>query len=203
MDAHQDKYATFVEHPRYGRRPHFTELDPKPDLLRVTFHWRSQESCRIPGTAIAADLARQTPATVPVTHYFDEERICRDCGKPFIFFAEEQKHWYEEFGFSLDSDCVRCVPCRKRQQGIVRVRARYEELFHMPARTVAENLEFADCCLTLVEQGLFHKRQTERVRMLLNRVRDDCHDDVKYKELATRLQAIENQTGQHGDVPSV
>ena len=39
--------------------------------------------------------------------------------------------------------------------------------------------------------------------MLLNRVRDDRHDDVKYKELATRLQVIENQTGQYGDAQIV
>ncbi len=203
MSAHQDKYASFVEHPRYGQRPDFTGLDLQPNPGKVTFHWHSSKSCRIPGTAITADLARQTAATVAVTHYFDVERICQDCGRPFIFFAQEQKHWYEELGFGLDSNCVRCVPCRKRQQGIGRHRERYEELFHVPARTVAENLEFADCCLTLIEQGVFHKRQTERVRMLLNLVRDDCHDDVKYKELATRLKAIENQTGQHGDVPNV
>lgn len=189
MNAHQDKYASFVEHPRYGRRPHFTGLEPEPG--QVTIHWHSPKSCRIPGTAIIANLKRQTAATVPVTHYFDVERTCRDCGKPFIFFAQEQKHWYEELGFGLDSDCVRCVPCRKRQQGISRVRERYEELFHVPNRTDDENLEFADCCLKLVEQGVFHKRQTERVRMLLNRVRDDRHEDVKYEELATRLQAVE------------
>jgi hypothetical protein len=92
---------------------------------------------RIPDTAIPAELSRQTPATYAVTHCFDSKRQCADCGKPFIFFAAEQKHWYEDPGFGLDADCVRCVYCRKRQQGIASYRQRYEELFHVQERTPA------------------------------------------------------------------
>src|SRR5262249_1916680 len=126
----------------------------------------------IPGTAIAADLSRQTPATVPVTHYYDIDKVCRDCGRKFIFFAEEQKHWYEELGFPLEAEAIRCPPCRKRLQRIGRIRKRYEQLFPLHLRTLEETLEMADCCLTLVEEGVFHLRQTERVRMLLKRVQE-------------------------------
>lgn len=189
-----DQYARFVDHPRYGRSPHVTGLNPDNDYSGDTFlHWHSPKECRIPNTAIPADLTRQTPATVPVTHYFDVKRECHDCGKPFIFFAEEQKHWYEELGFGLDSDCVRCVPCRKPQQGIARTRERYEELFHVPIRTTEENLEMADCCLSLMEVSVFHRRQAQRVRMLLNSVspaRDETMGS-RYKDLLRRVIAIE------------
>ncbi len=197
MNPQEEKFDTFVFDTYAAVDSDWEAMLPPPSLVE---HPRYEPR---PRKVIDANLDRQTLATVPVTQYFDVEKTCRDCARPFIFFAEEQQYWYEVLGFGLDSDCVRCVPCRKRQQGISRLRVRYEELFHVPARTVAENLEFADCCLTLVEQGVFHKRQTERVRMLLNRVRDDRHDDVKYKELATRLQAIENQTGQYREAPSL
>jgi hypothetical protein len=142
---------------------------------------------RIPNTAIPADLSRQMPATVPVTHYFDAKRQCVDCGKPFIFFAAEQKYWYEELGFPLESDCVRCVVCRKKQQGLELKRDRYEELFHVEARTVEQNLEMAECALSLAEVGVFGKRQLERVRATLKKV----PSGAKLQALWERVHALE------------
>lgn len=95
-------YANFVKHPRYGRQPRFTGLNPQTNFDSHTFlHWHSPQSCRIDNTAIVADLDKQVAATVPVTHYYDVERQCRDCNQMFIFFAAEQKYWYEELQFPL------------------------------------------------------------------------------------------------------
>jgi hypothetical protein len=183
-------YSEYVYHPRYGRYPHITGLNPDT-LFGGDVFIRGLKNERIPNTAIKADVTKQSPATIATTHYFDLSRTCRDCGKPFIFFAQEQKHWYEELGFGLDSDCIRCVPCRKRQQGIAHTRERYEELFHVENRTTDQNLEMADCSLSLVEAGVFHKRQTERIRMLLNRVADVRAEDSRYFGLIARLRLIE------------
>jgi hypothetical protein len=111
----------------------------------------------IAGTAVAADLGRQTPATFAVTHYFDIERTCRECGRSYIFFAAEQKYWYEDLGFGLDSDCARCVECRKKEQGIARDRETYETLSHVAERTTEQSLEMADICLKLIEGGHFYR----------------------------------------------
>jgi hypothetical protein len=185
-----DEYAQFVEHPRYGRRPRITGLNPPQDLEQTFFHWHSRDDVRVPNTAISADLSRQSRATVPVTHYFDVKRRCEECGKPFLFFAEEQRYWYEELGFPLESDCVRCVPCRKRQQGLDRSRDRYEELFHLPARTSDQQLEFAECCLSLVEGGVFHRRQLEHVRAILKGLRADLDPEARERlaSLWTRVR---------------
>ena len=82
-----------VNHPRYGKRPRITGLNPAggPD---VHFHPHTTKKNRIANTAIRADLARQKYTIAAVTHYLDVERSCRDCQRPFIFFAAEQKHWY-------------------------------------------------------------------------------------------------------------
>lgn len=219
-----DEYAEFVDHPRYGRRPHITGLNPSPDDEGVHLHWMTVEdrtmvtrtaveyeaitgqkwpygdsisrrnlTRKIPNTAIAADLARQTPATLPITHYFDIERCCEECGRPFLFFAREQKHWYEELGFGLDSDCIRCVECRKWQQGIAQQREVYESLFHVPNKTAEQSLQMADACLTLIESAVFAKRQTERVRMLLKSIPDEAAAHVqKWRaDLIKRLIVVE------------
>jgi hypothetical protein len=133
-----------------------------------------------------------------VTHYFDARRQCRDCGRPFIFFAEEQKHWYEELGFALEADCVRCADCRKTQRGVERERQRYEELFHVSDRTIDQNVEMAECCVSLVESAAFPRRQLQRVRMILKKLPPALHEDLQTRSqhVWARLQALE--TKDHG-----
>lgn len=207
-----DKYSEYVDHPRFGRRPRFTGLNPDPLDLGVRFNtntflvhgirdaleaaglWFGRDRPRrIANTAILADLSRQTAASVPVTHYFDLEVICRDCRRPFIFFAEEQRHWYEELGFGLVSDCVRCVPCRRRQQELAQQRKTYETLCAVTERTADQSLAMAAACLRLIEAGAFTRKQTARVRMLLNSTRRAADPDIQARRetLLARVVALE------------
>jgi hypothetical protein len=183
-------YSHYVEHPRYGRGPRLTDVQTRerPIGYRLTTHLSSN---KINGTAVEATHDRQSYSPVPVLYYFDLERTCVDCGRPFIFFAEEQKYWYEELGFSLDADCIRCIDCRKRQHGLEHDRRRYEELFHRTARTAAENVEMAECSLKLMENGVFHHRQTERVRMLLYSVPNDCDTAIELRRNQVRRRIVQ------------
>ncbi len=214
----------YVDHPRYGDRPRVTGLNPSPMDAGVYLHWNtssrqevvyrfealtgknwpdgdfgqpSPRTNRIPYTAVVADLTRQTAATIHVTHYFDLERQCRDCKRAFIFFAEEQKYWYEELGFGLDSDCVRCVDCRKVKQGISRQRAIYESLFQMAEKDELQTLEMAEACLSLIEQEVFTTKQTQRVRRLLNSLPENSTSRTgsRYSAVVRRLLAVEESSG--------
>lgn len=214
-----EDYAGHVEHPRYGKAPRFTGLDPNPDssgvhlhpntrilskaVLRVMksylgrgFKFPDDGTRMVPGTAVAADVSRQARAAVPVTHYCDIDIVCRDCRRRFIFFADEQKHWYEELGFPLEADADRCPPCRKHLRHVAQTRLRYEELFHAQERTVGESLEMAGCCLLLVEEGIFHRRQMERVRMLLNRIPENMRAGETFLDLSARVRAADPK-GEH------
>ncbi|HEX4997505.1 MAG TPA: zinc-ribbon domain-containing protein [Terriglobia bacterium] len=211
----------YADHPRYGNKPRITGLNPEPGAPGIHLHWNAtsideikrnfeavlgrpwpygdlatyaRPAHRISNTAVAADLGRQSKATVAVTHYFDIERGCRDCGEPFIFFAEEQKHWYEELGFGLDSDCVRCVACRKRQQGEARRRQRYEELFREPHRTEKQTLEMIELFLALTESGAFGRRRSSRIRALLNILKRSADAEIQSSlpELSARVNALED-----------
>jgi hypothetical protein len=161
-------YSGFVEHPRYGKGPRFTGLDvaDSPDG-RVFCHWHSPAGVRVPNTAVAADVARQGTATLHVTHYFDARRVCRKCGRPFLFFAEEQKHWYEDLRFPLEADCLDCAPCRKDEQRLRAIRQKYDALLEETARTEADTLELVECGLLLVESVVFSAKLLPRLRGLL------------------------------------
>jgi len=184
----------YVEHQRYGSRPRITGLDVDPDDPDVFLHWStgllSQDSWRvleglgvdpdelgetaevIPGTAVVANLEIQTPATVAVTHYYDIARPCRDCDRMFIFFAVEQKRWYEELNFPLEADCVRCYPCRAEMRALQKLRFRYEELVGQEELDEDEHLELALCRLELVEERVFGGKQASAIRAFLNKYPD-------------------------------
>lgn len=195
MGLYKDQYAGYADHPKYGKQPRMTGSNPGSDYKGdVHLHWHSGKDCRVPDTAIPANLKKQTPATIPVTHYYDVRRVCEDCGERFLFFALEQKHWYEELGFPLDSDCVRCVACRKRQQGIAQARQRYEELFPIELRTAEENLEMAERCVDLIDDGAFTVKRLGRVRMLLRLVEEKEYEQERCMLLRSRLSRLEDDT---------
>ena len=197
----------YVEHPRYGNKPRYTGVDPDLNSDEVNLHyntglfsdsvkaylkeeldWRHEsEQKPILGTAIEADLTQQTPATMGVTHYYDIERSCRDCGKLFLFFAEEQKYWYEELKFSLDADCIRCVPCRKDDQYLTRLKARYDELAGCELIYEPHLHEIAEIRLELLEAGVFPVKHAEKVRQFFNR----CPNHPSVADFKLRLQAVE------------
>lgn len=194
MKRKMGEYSNYVQHPRYESGPRFTDLQPRdvpPGYRLATYISKN----KISGTAIEANLERQAFSPVPVLYYFDLKRDCVECAQPFLFFAEEQKYWCETLGFALDADCIRCTDCRNRQHGLERQRRRYEELFHGDRRTIDENLEMAECSLALLEDGAFHRRQTERVRMLLNNLPDDRDETAerRYNDIQRRPLRIENE----------
>ena len=169
-----DEFDNFVENPRYGRRPRITGLNPVKQLSGVDYvypHWHSPTTCRIPNTAIVADRQRQVDSTLAPTRYFYVKRECRICHRLFIFFAEEQRHWYESLKFPLEADCRECPPCRKRQQAVERKRKRererYNALFHIEKRSDEENIEMAECCLVLIEKEIFTRKQLPTVVLRL------------------------------------
>ena len=76
-------------------------------------------------------------------------------------------------------------------RGQPRKRERYEELFHILERTAEENLEMAECCLSLIEEGVFHADQTQRVRQLLKRVDAQVELTAVFNDLSRRLAALD------------
>ena len=180
MTKRTDDYSGYQEHPRYGREPRITGLNPsdQPWTEKVFLHGHSGEGTRIPNTAIVADTDKQLPATIPVTHYFDSKRVCRKCDEYFIFFAEEQRYWYEELQFPLEADMVQCINCRKQEQKLREARREYEELSARKGRTESETLRMVEKGAFLVEEGIFSSKVLPKFRGLLNALKATPADAV-------------------------
>src|SRR5262245_22376954 len=115
MSAELPLPSDLVAHPRFGRkvRPSGHRVDP--DKLRASF-WQYQNEVLFPESAIPADTTRQNHGVCNRPWYVDILKACVKCGRGFLFFAEEQRFWYEDLGFFVDADCIRCPECRAAER---------------------------------------------------------------------------------------
>lgn len=155
-----------VEHPRYGAAPIRSRENYNEWQVRDAF-WQygaltHDRKILFPETAIRADLTRQNYCCSPRYLYVDMAKVCRKCGRWFIFFALEQKYWFEDLGFFVDADCVHCQDCRHEEHVLKDRIARYDALRGQAEKTVEEWAELGQIADTLWEAGYIRKPETLR-----------------------------------------
>ncbi|QDT65851.1 zinc-ribbon domain containing protein [Calycomorphotria hydatis] len=173
--------ANLVPHPR------FTTLDPRQieplkakerehfELVRQSF-WRYTQEILVPKTDIPADLSKQSHATIPCNFYIDLIKTCISCTKRFIFFAQEQKYWYEDLGYPLDADCVRCAPCRKKSQRTKSATVLYAKYRAHQLKNTDTFQDVIGAVLHLWSEGVLKKQ--EPIRELNRQAKDSIPDHI-------------------------
>ncbi|MEM9764411.1 MAG: zinc-ribbon domain containing protein [Pseudomonadota bacterium] len=149
----------YVVHPRYGDRPILSDEDWSAEEIRRAF-WRHGSSKFFPETAISANIARQNCGYCPRRVYVDIEKRCLTCGRFFLFFALEQRFWFEQLGFFVDADCVHCQDCRHEQHLFKASRREYDALVAKPEKTRAEWARLTELGGALWEAGYITKSET-------------------------------------------
>ena len=187
MSKKKRDYDLYVVHPRFGQGPLYTGVDVNEGEEVVSLHWLTP---RIPGTAIPAKASN---SMIALTHYYDVERKCRDCHRMFIFFAAEQRYWYETLRFPIESDCVRCYPCRKDQQRLTRAKNNYDRLYHQKERTVPQTLSMIEYCLELIEANHFSTNKCTWVRMMCRRISKQFEKNTGTQEEQQKLALLQER----------
>jgi hypothetical protein len=157
-----------VPHPRFRHGPQGTPLEVTEQEVRKS-HWKYHDAHIFPQTALRADVGMQNYSVYPRPFYVDIQRTCLDCRRDFIFFALEQRYWYETRGFYVDSDCVRCVQCRHKRRVAKRIEKRhhqsYTELQARASLSREEMIQLVDACIFLFQQGMLKKpSRLERIK---------------------------------------
>jgi hypothetical protein len=115
---------------------HFGESDPR--VMPRHFFWGALhlefES------ALKADVSKQNYSVCPRYWYIDATFHCLRCGREFCFTADEQRHWYEERQFYVDSQARHCVECRHARRELRQRRQEYD-------RQIAAALQSDDLAL--------------------------------------------------------
>ncbi len=151
------KFREYVNHPRYGCKPIYSGSKMSADMA-ATAHWSLDRDSLFPETAISANTEKQNYTMYPRSFYVDIERKCIQCDRWFIFFAKEQKYWFEELQFYVDADCTKCVECRKAEQGIKLMLRRYQDLNTKKDRKESETHELKNIALELLQLGYIRNR---------------------------------------------
>ena len=206
--ATSDEFQAYVEHPRYGRGPRYTGFDP-PAKQPFDAHWHSNKKIRVADTAIEANGSKQHWVIgarsygfgLSVRYYFDVRRVCQDCNRPFLFFAEEQRHWYEKLRIPLEVDCIRCHNCRRKHRKHARLRKRFSELLDVSRPSASELVELVTISLDLIADGEFsaHQKMFDRIRMWLRRLSKFSSIESIRTELARRLNDLESPRREEAD----
>ena len=64
-------------------------------------------------TAIKANIRKQNCSICPRYWYVDMSIKCKECRNKFVFDTFEQRTWYEQYRFWIESIPTRCKACRK------------------------------------------------------------------------------------------
>lgn len=144
-----------VPHPRYGSAPRPSGITIPEAEIRNGY-WRLGHDEIYPETVLLADTSRQDFSIYPRRYYVDTLRRCRKCGRDFLFFAREQKYWFETLRFNVDADCVLCPECRRQTQTVRRRLRRYSDLRRKPDITRKELMHLVDDAAFLLTHGVLH-----------------------------------------------
>jgi hypothetical protein len=83
---------------------------------RKFIHWACDD-CLDKGKALLADPNKQKFVDcVPYYAYFNLQRHCETCGQNFIFSSNEQRFWYEDLMFWVQSQPKDCANCRRKKR---------------------------------------------------------------------------------------
>lgn len=155
----------FVPHPMYGANVMDSGGQLAEAEIRAGF-WAYRDAILFPQSALVADTSKQHYCLFPRKYYVDIAKVCRDCQRPFLFFAKEQQHWFETLGFYVDADCVRCTDCRRVKQQLQQCVQRYEQRMQAPQLLLCELDALLQDTAYLVHRG--HLKNLQKVAVLKN-----------------------------------
>ncbi len=67
-------------------------------------------------TAIRASIDKQNYSVCPRHWYIDATFRCEGCNEDFLWTATEQRAWFEDYGFYVDSIPKECKACRTKRR---------------------------------------------------------------------------------------
>lgn len=82
------------------------------------------DSCLTKGEALVANPSKQMFCDYPpYLAYLDSYKVCKSCGKDFVFTKHEKQYWYEVLNFWVQSIAIDCQACRtqkRRRKSIIK-----------------------------------------------------------------------------------
>lgn len=78
------------------------------------------------GSAIQADTSKQDFSVAPRHWYIDCDFHCAECRREFTWTAQEQKAWFEQYRFWVNSQPRLCRACKAAESRLDDLRREYD-----------------------------------------------------------------------------
>lgn len=181
-----------VPHPRFGDRSVPSGHDVPREIIKRCYCYDRPPV--FPESAIPADVSRQHYTVRPRLCYVDILKTCHKCERQFLFFAREQRHWYEELGFWVDADCVHCPECRRANHHLRRRFQRYSRLISAEAIGDEDLARLVDDAVFLFTEGVL--RNEQRLRRLKNLARSRIPESEASRAVLNLIEKIDARRGE-------
>ena len=79
-------------------------------------------------TAVRAETGKQNYSICPREWYIDAQFVCQGCNTTFIWSASEQRAWFEDYKFWVDSSPTLCKKCRREKRELKKMRQEYDRM---------------------------------------------------------------------------
>lgn len=152
MNTRKKSKRTYAKHPRFGDAPIPSKYNYSIEDIEKS-HWRYSGLHYFKDTAIPANIEKQNYSIYPRSLYVDIAERCVACSRRFIFFAEEQKYWFETLDFYVDAHCTKCFDCRLKANEVKALLARYQALVNKQDRNTVESKELKQIALEVYQLG--------------------------------------------------
>lgn len=80
------------------------------------------------GSAIRGNPQKQNFSVCPRYWYIDADFVCANCRKEFTWTAGEQKAWFEDYFFWIDSSPRLCKKCMANRRHLESLRKEYDAI---------------------------------------------------------------------------
>ena len=125
-------------------------------------------------TAVRANVSQQNCSICPRHWYVDAAFHCSRCGQSFVFTADEQKYWYEQLKFWIDSIPMECGKCRKELRELRALQQEYDRdiASAMSKSTSVDQKERLAAVIEAIETGgvTLAAKVIENRRILLSQI---------------------------------
>lgn len=183
------KLPALVRHPRFGRAIRRSGYEVEYEWVRRSIRGDCERI--FPETAIPANLLKQATSINPREWYVDILRTCSDCSRHFIFYAAEQRYWYEVLGFPVNVDCVKCPECRKSDQTLRRRLQRYSRAIGRTELSIDEFTALVRDAVFVWRNGLIKKR--EKLHRIRNQARRRIPHHAATREIEQLIAELDRQ----------
>ncbi|WP_231943724.1 zinc-ribbon domain containing protein [Aeoliella mucimassa] len=146
-------------------------ISRKKEREALSSYWRYSYLKTDVTDILEADISKQNRSWGARGYYIATLHVCRQCGKDFRFTAQEQKLWFEEYGFFIDAYPGCCLECRREKRKQKAIKHRYDayQTEEDGKLSIDQCKELADLIMELFGPDLDEKKRN-RYNHMMNRI---------------------------------